>query len=536
MKKFGLIFGIFFVVLFGILLMKGAGVGRQKTKTKNILRTALYADVATFHFSSSNKGSFVNSSYVIPWVFEGLMRRGENNVPKYAIAEKVIISRDQKAYTFYLRDSFWSDGVALTAYDFEYAWKKLIDPSSKSLTIVPELFYPIKNVRQFIAGQCPFEDVGIQVIDDKTIFLELEYPAQYFLEIVCNPFLFPAPKHIAEKDPEWADKSEFVCNGPFTMKKRSLNAEILLSKNPHYWDQEHVYLEGIDILIVQDHLTALNLFEKGELDWIGAPFMRMPYESSYQLLDQRAEDSIIYFFSFNNDKYPFTNQKLRKALSYALNRKAIIDNVFHDSALPAMSALPTPLRLQNGTYFQDNNVSLAKKLFEEALKELGRSRDSLPAIELLYNANTEFSKQLCLAAQDEWRKKLNFKVSVRGIAGWNQYIDTLQNGNYQIAITGTMPPIFDPLFVLQIFENKGSLINRCNWENEKYKELLMKSNLSVGELDRIKLLIEAEEILIDEMPIIPLCSMKKSFAKNPKLHGEQLSYTQFVDFKSAYFE
>jgi len=162
----------------------------------------------------------------------------------------------QQKYTFYLRDAFWSDGTPITAYDFEYAWRKLIDPSSKSLTTVPELFYPIKNVRQFIAGNCDFEDVGITILDAKTILLELEYPTHYFLEIACSPFLFPAPKHIAEKDPDWADKPEFVCNGPFKLKKRRLNSEILLVKNSHYWDQKHVYLDGIDLYIVQDYQTA----------------------------------------------------------------------------------------------------------------------------------------------------------------------------------------------------------------------------------------------------------------------------------------
>ena len=536
MKKIALMIGVLFISILGVFLMKNKNHVSQETTTSNVLKTALYADIATFHFSSSNKGSYVNSSYIIPWIFEGLMRRGDHDIPELALAENVEISRDQKKYTFYLRDAQWSDGTPITAYDFEYAWRKLIDPSSKTLTTVPELFYPIKNVRQFILGQCSFEDVGITIQDAKTILLELEYPTQYFLDIACNPFLFPAPKHIAEKDPSWVDKPEFVCNGPFKLKKRQLNSEIILTKNPHYWDQEHVYLDGIDVFIVQDYQTALNLFEKKELDWIGAPFMRMPYESSHKLLNCSAEDAIIYFFIFNNEKYPFTNQKFRKALSYALDRTTIIDNIFHDTAIPTQSALPFPLRLKNIPYFQDNNVELAQELFKEALEELEITLDDLPEIELLYNASTEFSKQLCLAAQDEWRKKLNFKVNVRGLLGWNIYIDTLQKGNYQMAITGTMPPIFDPLFVLQIFENKSSLDNRCNWENENFKQLLLQSNHSLGELERAKALTEAEKILMDEMPIIPMCSMKKSYAKNPRLQGEKLSYTQFVDFKSAYFE
>ncbi|MCB1082088.1 MAG: peptide ABC transporter substrate-binding protein [Chlamydiia bacterium] len=510
--------------------------GEIASTEKSVLKTALYSDVATFHLSSSNKGSYVNSSYVIPWLFEGLMRKGPQDEPQLAIAEKVDISRDKTTYTFHLRDTKWSDGVPLTAYDFEFAWKKLIDPQSKALAAQPELFYPIKNVRQYIQGECTYEETGIKIINKKTITLELEYPAHYFLEIACSPFLLPAPKHLGETDPNWADKVPMVSNGPFTLQNRKLNAEINLARNPQYWDSEHVYLKGIDVYIMQDYLTALNLYETGELDWIGAPFIRMPYETSHQILDQRGEDAIIYFFVFNNDKYPFTNQKFRKALSYALDRTAITDNIFHDTAVPTMSAFPFSLRQQNRPGFEDNNVELAQTLFAEALEELGLTLETFPEIELVYNTTTEISRQLCLAAQDDWRKKLNLKVTLKGLTGWNHYIDTLQRGDYQMGITGTMVPIFDPLFALQIFENKTDLKNRCNWEHPKFKDLLMQSNHSIGEIERSKILADAEVILLEEMPIIPMCSMKKSYAKNPKLQGEVLSYTQFVDFKSAYFE
>ena len=167
---------------------------------------------------------------------------------------------------------------------------------------------------------------------------------------------------------------------------------------------------------------------------------------------------------------------------------------------------------------------------------MGESLETLPEIEMFYNADAEFTKQICLAAQDQWRKNLGLKVTLRGLAGWNMYIDTLQQGNYQLAITGTMPSVFDALFVLHVFKKKTDLCNRCNWENKTYKQLLDQSNHSIGEIERTKLLIEAEEILMKEMPIVPVCSMNKRFAKNPKLMGEKVSYLQFVDFKSVYFE
>lgn len=534
MKKAVLIIAFLSVLFIGATILKSLNF--KKSERKNILRAPLYFDISTFHFCASNKGSFVNSSQVIPYVFEGLMRKGENDVPMPAIAYKVKISSDMKTYTFYLRKTKWSDGEDLTANDFEYAWKKLITPNSKSITAVPEIFYPIKNAEKFLLGSCNSEDVGIHVINDRVLSVELEYPAQYFLETVCSSFLFPAPKHVVEKDPEWCTKPNFVCNGPFKLSKWRINSEIELVKNNLYWDQDHVYLDGIDLYICKNDQTALNLFEKGELDWVGDPFMRISHDSGSHILKEKALDANSYFFVFNNEKHPFKNKKLRQALSYAIDRKAIVENVFHDTAYPIMSVLPISLRLKNEPYFEDNNVALAKKLFEEALEELGVSIKTLPELELLYMPEVEFCTKICIAIQDQWRKNLGLKVSLRGLLGWNEYINTIQQGDYQIAITGTIPPIFDAVYVLKIFKNKNDACNRCNWENATFKNLLEQSNNSLGEIERSKLLIEAEEILMDEMPILPICSINKSYAKNPKLKGERLSYLQFVDFKSAYFE
>ena len=522
--------------MIGANILQSKSIKSKNSEKKNILKAPLYFDISTFHFCGSNKGSYINSSQVIPYVFEGLMRRGKDDIPMPAIAHKIDISEDQKTYTFHLKDTTWSDGTPVTAYDFEYAWKNLISPNSKSITAVPELFYPIKNAEKFLLGKCSSEAVGIHVFDEKTLSVELEHPAQYFLEIVSSPFLFPAPKHIAEEDPKWCTKPEFVCNGPFMLSKWHINSEIKLVKNPRYWDKEHVYLDGIDLLICQNHQTALDLFEKGTLDWVGDPFMRISYDCAYHTLKEKSPDTMVYFFVFNTEKYPFNNNKFRKSLSYAIDRVAIVENVFHDTAQPIMSALPFPLRLKTEPYFQDNNIDLAKKLFREALEEMGETIESLSEIELLYMPEVEFCKKICLAIQDQWRKSLGFKVSLRGLLGWNEYIDSIQQGDYKIAITGTIPPIFDPSFVLHIFKNKKDLCNRCNWENEKFKALLQQANHVLGKTERSKLLIEAEEVLMDEMPILPICSMNKSYAKNPKLKGERLSQLQFVDFKSAYFE
>ena len=163
------------------------------------------------------------------------------------------------------------------------------------------------------------------------------------------------------------------------------------------------------------------------------------------------------------------------------------------------------------------------------------SAERLASIVCLLNPKGNPSLLLLIKGKNNILFKL-FGHPLRGIFGWNEYIDSIQQGEYMIAITGAIPPISDPSFVLQIFKNKKDLCNRCNWESEKFQTLLHQSNHVLGKAERSKLLIEAEEVLMEEMPILPICSMNKSYAKNPKLKGEQLSQLQFVDFKSAYFE
>ncbi|MEM8728220.1 MAG: peptide ABC transporter substrate-binding protein, partial [Chlamydiota bacterium] len=419
MKK--LILPIIFLMIALIGIGTSCTTRSQKSKGNNTLRIPLYFDISTLHYCGSNKGSYASSSQVIPYVFEGLMRRGKGDVPMPAIAHTIDISKDGKTYTFHLKETEWSDGTPLTAQDFEYAWKMLIDPQSKSITALPDLFYPIKNAERFLKGNCHSDEVGITTVDEKTLVVALEYPAQYFLDIVCSPFLYPAPKHIATKDPQWCNKAGAVCNGPFMLSKWTINSEIQLVKNSRYWDREHVYLDGIDLLVCKNDQTALNLFENGTVDWVGDPFMRITHDNSHQTLTETAPDSRIYFLVFNDEKYPLNNHKLRKALNHAIDRDAIVNNFFKDTAQPVRSALPHLFRLKQTPYFDDNNPTLAKNLFEEALQELGHTPESLPDIELLYMPEVEWVKSTCLAIQDQWRRNLGFKVSLRGIFGRNEY-------------------------------------------------------------------------------------------------------------------
>ncbi len=525
---------IFFILLSITLTITVFNLkSRNHSEERQVLKIALPFDIRSLDIALAHDN---NSSHVMNMVFEGLMRRDINDMPRPAIAESYDVSRDKKHYVFYLRDCKWSDGKEVTAYDFEFSWKRSLDPSSKFLTQTPYYFYPIKNAKLCLTGQVSIDEVPIRAIDEKTLSVELEYPAPYFLDIVALPCFFPLPKHLVEKDVKWGTNENVVCNGAFKLKswKKGNNLEVV--KNPIYWDHNNVHLDAIEIGVVEDSRTALMMYEKGSLDWIGSPFVRISYDVSSDILNYEDEDVLTYWFFVNTEKYPLNNKKLRKALSYAIDRRAIVDNIFHNCGAPATSPLSPPLSLRMGGVFQDNNVSLAKKLFEEALQELGVLKEDFPEIELSYVADLEVHHRTAQALQDQWRRVLGIKnISLRK-AEWAVHFDRVSKGDYGLGFMGWNSSVLDASFILEVFRNKHDASNKSNWENEKYKQCLDKANFAVNEMKRTKLLIEAENILMDEMPIIPLCFINKRFAKNPKLNGENLSSLQFIDFKTAYFE
>ena len=533
MKKKTTILSLIFFVL--ILFFITYYQKNQVEKTKNTLKIALPSDVSSLHLAFNQSSSIINSAHVINFLFEGLTRKDKNDIPQTALAETIEVSKDNKKYVFSLRKANWSDGFPITAHDFEYAWKRAIDPHSKVLIISPYYFYPIKNAKLCMEGKIPIDDVGIKAINSNTLVVNLEYPSPFFLEIVSSPMFFPAPKHIAKDNPLWALGSGLICNGPFVLDEWKHSKELLLSKNPQYWDAEHVYLDNVNIAIISDSRTALNMFINKQLDWVGSPFYGISYDISYDLIDEYFEDSVVSCILTNTEKFPLNNKKLRKALSYAIDREAITNNVFHYSATPSTSILPIPIRVQKEPCFRENEA-IAKKLFLEALEELELLLTDFPDLELNYLANIEIANRIAQAIQDQWRKVLGIKNLSLVAHEYNSYFDLLTRKNYSLGLTNWTCFAFDPIFILNDFKYKSILMNKTNWENPQYQKLLDQADRTLEKTTRQGFLNNAETLLMDEMPIIPICSLKKRFAKNPKLQGEVLSKLQFVDFKSAYFE
>ncbi|MEW9669661.1 peptide ABC transporter substrate-binding protein [Ammoniphilus sp. 3BR4] len=479
------------------------------------------------------------SGTLIRQMFEGLTRVGEDGVPHEAAAENIEVSHDLRTYTFTIRkNAKWSNGDPVTSYDFEYAWRRILMPETAANYAYQ--LYVIKNAEKFNKGEIKDgTGVGIKAVDDRTLVVELENPIPYFLELTAFYTYMPVNQKIVEANKDWARNAteKYVSNGPFKLAKWEHHNMLEMVRNDQYWDTEKVQLERITFAMIEDNVTSFNMYENGELDWAGAPTADLPIDAIPALRDQgRLHVYPIagtYWYKFQTERVPFNNAKVRKAFAYALDRQAIIENVTQADQIPAMGVVPPTMAVGEGGYFEDHDVEGAKQLLQEGLAELGVTKEELD-ITLSYNTG-EGHQKIAEAIQDQWKQALGVDVKLHSLE-WQVLIDEQDNGNYQIGRMGWFGDFNDPINFLELFKDKYGGNNDTLWENTEFQRLLNESALQTDLEKRKQILGQAEQILMDEMPIMPIYFYTRSYVKDEKVKGVLLHGLGDVDYKYAYIE
>lgn len=465
--------------------------------------------------------SDTTSSAVLDQVFEGLTRINLEGEPEEAMAESIEVSDDGLTYTFKIReDATWSNGDPVTAEDFEFAWKWVLDPENADTDYAYQL-YPIKGAEDAKENGGSLDDVGITVEDEKTLVVELEQPTDYFLELTAFHTYYPLNKNVVENNDKWALEAgeDYVTNGPFTLVEWSHNDRIILEKFEEYWDAESVHLETITMHMIDDESTALQMYENDELDWIGDPVDAIPLAAIDTMKDAGelhiSDRAGLYYYTVNHDDEVLSNVNIRKALALAIDRQSLIDNVTKSEEKPAMALVPPSMFPENEEgYFADNDIEEAKKYLEKGLEELGL--DELPKIKLSYNTD-EGHAAIAQAVQDMWNRELGINIELNN-EEWNVYLDSLSSGDYQIGRIGWIADFNDAINFLELYETAGGN-NYTNWENEEYKELLKQSRAELDSDKRQEILREAEELFMEELPIIPIYFYTNTYAVKDNVKG-----------------
>lgn len=523
----------------------GGGSASDKNENANILKVNNQTEPGSLHPA---KAEGTHESWPLRHLFVGLTMKNPEGKVVPGAAEKWDISADKKTYTFHLRDGMkWSNGDPVTAHDFAYAWKYALNPATAS-NYAYQMYYiqgaeayntsKEKNAAKLKALE---DKVAVKALDDKTLKVKLVHPTAYFDQLVSFYTYYPVDKKVQESNPKWAnDAASYVSNGPFKLTEWKHKEDLKMVKNGSYFEKDKVKLAGIDWAMVEDENTAWQMYRSGKLD-LAYP---LPGDVVGQLKGQNAKDFKIapefstYFYRFNTTQKPFTNVKVRKALSMAIDRKTITENIAQGGQKPAYAFVgegaldangKDDFRKTGGDYFTED-VAEARKLLAEGLKEEGMT--SMPKFNIMYNT-LDLHKRIAEAIQGMWKQNLGIDVGLENTE-FKVKIDREHKLDYSVSRSGWVADFIDPMTFMDMFISTGTQ-NDTGWKNKEYDAKINIAKQASDPAVRMKAMHEAEAILMKDMPIMPIYFYTKPYALKENISGVYTPADEYPVLKGAEF-
>jgi oligopeptide transport system substrate-binding protein len=461
---------------------------------------------------------------------EGLVRVYDGKTLP-GMAETWDISPDGLTYTFHLRDAQWSDGQKVTAKDFEYSFIRLLDPATASEYAFQG--YYIVNGEEFNTGKITDpSQVGVKAVDEKTLEVKLKAPTKYFLALTGFLSFMPSRKDLVDQYKEGyaADASKAVYNGPFLLKDWQHDASLTLEKNPTYWNKDAIKLDKVEMTIVTDSKTAINMYEAGDVDMVGIPKDFIPQYEAAGKANYFATGSEFYF-QFNvkgknaaTGKF-LSNKNFIHAIGYAIDRQAFCDQVLKNGSKPAQRYI-LPLLMGNEDKFANEyplefypanaDVAKAKEFLDKALKEIGTTADKIPTIEYLTD-DSDVARTTGEAIQDMISKNLGIKIEVKQVQ-FKQRLELMEAHDYDLVFAGWGPDYDDPMTYADLWVTGGGH-NNTGWSNPKYDQLIQFAKTSADGKARAQALADSEKLLLEEGPIVPIYFRNGVYAKQDYVKG-----------------
>lgn len=502
--------------------------GNQKTSGEQLFRVAVQQEMPSADLSlATNTISFS----ALNNVYEGLYRLDKNSKPQAAgAAELATISEDGLTYTFKLReDAKWSNGDPVTAADYVYGWHRTADP--KTASEYAYLYELVKNGSDVVAGKKGVEELGIKALNEYELEVTLEKQTPYFDYLFAFPSFFPqnekAVNAYGEKYATSSDTS--VYNGPFTLTDfdgPGTDTDWSYTKNDEYWDKDTVKLDKIEVSVVKEAPTALNLFQDGQQDDIilsGELANQMSDDPQFVVV----KEARTAYMDFNKKKEnsPFKNENFRKAISYAIDRNAIATNILGDGSVAATGLVPEGMSFSpedNQDFAKEDKDLLqydqkkAKEHWEKAQKELGVDWVSFDIV----GDDTDSTKKLLEYIQGSIKETLTgVDVTVTTVP-FTVRLDREKKGEFDIVMSGWGADYADPSSFLDLFVT-GNSYNRGGYSNAEY-DALVEASGSTDAADSDKRwtdMVKAEKILLDEMGVAPVYQKAEAHLRNEKVKG-----------------
>lgn len=466
--------------------------------------------------------SGVGEHHIITSLFEGLVAEsptGEGVIP--GVAERWENSADRLTWTFHLRDDArWSDGSPVTARDFLASFQRILTPSLGA-EYAYKLFHVV-GAEEFQKGDlADFARTGFSAPDDRTLVLRLKHPVPYLLESLKHYAWFPVPlaviaKHgpVDQKGNRWTRPGSLVGNGPFVLKEWLPDQHITVERSPTYWDAANVKLDGVRFFAVGDENTEERMFRSGQLD---VTYM-LPAD---KVETYRAENSPAlriapyygtYFYRVNTTRPPLDDARVRRALALAIDREAITRVILRAGQEPAYNFTP------DGYGFSPDqklsaDLAEARRLLAEAGYPEGRG---LRPVEILYNT-MDAHKRVAEAVQQMWKTRLGVDVSLRN-EEWKVYTESQRRLDYDLCRAGWIADYPDPQTFLDLWVTKGGN-NDTGYSNPEYDALLASALDSPDEPARMDVYRRMENILVRDVPVIPIYFYKRVYLASTRVKG-----------------
>lgn len=479
-----------------------------------------------------HKVSTVIASNLTLQVFEGLVAFHPTNVAVVpGVAKEWKVEGNGSVYTFLLRqDAKWSDGTKLTAKDFEYGWLRSLDP--KTANPQASRFDYIKNCKKFYNGEIKDpKQLGFKAIDDYTFRVELEAPFPPVLELLATPTFAPVKKAAIDAYGDtWSRPENMISNGAYKLAVWNVKDRIVFEKNPHYWDAKNVAVERVNALMVEDLETALKQYMSGEIEFdYHIPEAKVPVLAGRP--DYRSDPTFgLYYYPVNTKHPVLQDARIRKALAYAIDRKTLVDKVVRTGEFPATGYIPHGIAGYPYKNLLTYDPAKAKKLLAEAGYPDGKG---FPQITLSYNTR-DTHKLVAETVQQMWKTNLGIDVAIQNYE-WRVHVKNLQDHSFDVARMGGIGEYLYPTTFLEGLIT-GAPGNYPQWSNAEFDKLWEQANKEGDPVKRLAMYARMEEIIMEEMPDIPLYFYASRWMVKPYVKGMNLLSNHIYMLKYARIE
>ncbi|MEA2523950.1 MAG: oligopeptide transport system substrate-binding protein [Thermomicrobiales bacterium] len=455
-------------------------------------------------------------------LFEGLVYIDQRDGSlQMGLAEKMEPNADATEFTFTLRDGLkWSDGTPLNATDFEYSWKRVLDPNTKSE--YTSAMYPVKNGQAIDKGEMTFDQLAVTAADEKTLKVTLEGPTPYFPLLAATWTFYPVPKHVIEKEGDaWVEAGKMVSNGPYMLTAWEHNQSMVLDQNPNYYGEKPTITKANYTLFDDNVAQALVPFENDELDQAqvsAADLDRVKNDETLSKLMQVFPRSGTRFVACDCTNPPTDDPRVRQALSLAINRDTLANGVLKGQFTATQTILPPDIPGHNPEATLGENVDQAKQLLADAGFPDGKD---FPELKLVYISTATDEKQTAEYLQGVWKQNLGISVTLDPLEdkAHQDWFNSLKTQPYNLGIDLWGSDWGDPAnWHNQLFESAADFYHN-HWKNDQFDQIVRAAAVNPDAEARIAQYKDAEKILVQDAPNIPLYNLNRIYVIKPNVRG-----------------